>query len=304
MKIGIIGSRTDRQNKEYLDLSECISKTGNYTRMIYSDALDVKLKQGAIDICQTSEKPSGAGVDMETIDIDCGVLRHLGIVKDYEQFMFRVWCMRAFEETGRYLMNPAFNWLAATDKFGTLLELAKHGIPIPETDVSEQMFVAYKSVRRFKSAVVKPLRSVMGFGVFKIDDPDVGMHIFSYFTNANKPMYVQKYLQKKRGGDYRIIVVGGEVIGGIFRKSKGWKSNIAQGGIPKAVKPDSELKELAVKSAEALGLEFAGVDIAETKDGYSVLELNPAMTWQGFKKATGINPAKSIISHLIEQVKR
>ncbi len=49
---------------------------------------------------------------------------------------------------------------------------------------------------------------------------------------------------------------------------------------------------------------MGGVDIAETRDGYFILEVNPTMSWQGgFKRATGINPAKYIVNYLISKVK-
>ncbi|HUB92738.1 MAG TPA: RimK family alpha-L-glutamate ligase [Candidatus Saccharimonadales bacterium] len=303
MRIGIVGVRVDHRNREYLDLARQIERSGNRARMVYADSLGVLIKNGRTEICQTDEHPSGAGGKKELVEIECGVLRHLGIIRDYEQFMFRVWCMRAFEGNGVYLMNPVMGWLAASDKFGALIELARCGIRVPETEISEQMFVAYDAVKRFRSAVVKPLRSAMGFGVFKLDDPDAAMHVFSYFANINKPMYVQRYLEKEGGGDYRVIVVGGEVIGAIFRKGRGWKSNVAQGGVPRAVKIGAEMREMAIKSAGALGLEFAGVDIAVTKEGPLVLEVNPTISWQGFRKATGINPAAHIVRRLLEQAR-
>ncbi len=146
----------------------------------------------------------------------------------------------------------------------------------------------------------------MGFGVFQVDDADVAMYIFSYLTNLNKPMYVQRFLDKVGNGDYRVVVVGNEVIGAEFRRGGvTWKSNVAQGARPEPAKVTNELSELALKAIEVLGLDYGGgVDIAETRDGYFILEVNPTMSWQGFKRATGINPpAKYIVNYLISKVK-
>lgn len=303
MRIGITGVKVDDINKDAVDVMRYITLSGNTPKMIYADSLDIILSKEGISIMQSSEKASGAGSDETLIDVDGVLLRHLGTIRDYEQFMNRISCIRAFEAKGIYVMNPVVNWLFASDKFATLLELAKHKIPVPETVVTEQMFIAYNAVKRFKSAVIKPLRSAMGFGVFKVDDPDLALHAFSYFTNMNKPIYTQKFLEKIGDGDYRVVVVGGKVLGAEFRKGTTWKSNVAQGAVPKGIKPNSELVELSLKTAEALGLEYAGIDIAETKDGYFVLETNPTLSWQGFKKATGINPAKYIVERLIENIK-
>jgi ribosomal protein S6--L-glutamate ligase len=182
--------------------------------------------------------------------------------------------------------------------------LSKAGIPIPPTLSGEGMFEAYGAVKGFGRAVVKPLRSGKGIGVFKLEDQDMAMHIFNYMTSSNKPIYVQKYLEKEGGGDYRVMVVGGKVLGAIFRKSDSWKSNVARGASATKVKPDSELCEMSISATEKLGLDYGGVDILRTKEGYSVLEVNPTVAWSGFRKATGINPAGPIVELLVKKARR
>ena len=51
-------------------------------------------------------------------------------------------------------------------------------------------------------------------------------------------------------------------------------------------------------------MDYCGVDIAETPDSYYNLEVNPTMSWQGFKQATGISQAEHIVAHLLEKIKR
>ena len=201
------------------------------------------------------------------------------------------------------VVNPTSSWIRASDKLGTLLKLSEKGLPVPDTVSGESFLQGNSAVKGFKSAVVKPLRGGKGLGIFKVDDPDIAMHVFSYFTNLNKPIYVQKFLTKKNGGDYRIIVVGGEVIGAEFRKGMDWKSNVAQGAKAKSIKPNSELLELAIKATHAMKLDYAGVDIADTKDGYYILETNPSIAWGTFKQVTKVNPAKYIIKNLINKAK-
>ncbi len=290
--------------KDLQDLKEALTEAGAEAKMIYADSLDMELSKSGITPFQSGERAAGASKGRERIDVDGVLLRHLGTIRDYEQFTYRIFCIKAFEELGLPVMNPVLPWLFATDKFGALMRLSAKGIPVPETVVTEHMFVGYSALKRLGPSVVKPLRSAMGFGIFKVDDPDLGMHAFSYLTNMNKPIYVQKFLEKKGSGDYRVVVVGGKVEGAEFRKGITWKSNVAQGAIPKKAKLDEELKELAVKSCEILGLDYAGIDIASTKEGYFVLETNPTLSWQGFRKATGINPAKSIANLILSRAHR
>ncbi len=306
MRIGITSVSNvmeEWSSRDVYDLRRSIEQTGNVPEMIYVDSLDVTLGGGAVVARQSGERAYGTADGRGLIKADAVLLRHLGTIRDYEQFMYRLFCIRSFEEKGIFVMNPVMNWLAAADKFGALLRIAAKGMPVPDTVVTEHMFVAYSAAKKFGTAVVKPLRSAMGFGVFRVDDPDFGMHVFSYLTNMSKPIYVQRYMEKEGGGDYRVIVIGGEAIGAEFRKGITWKSNVAQGAVPKAVKLNAELSELAVKACEVLGLEYGGVDIAEGRDGYSILETNPTLSWQGFKKATGINPARQIVRHLIKKAR-
>lgn len=300
MDIGIIRPYEVEFNQPDLaDLEQAIRELGHNVKRVYVNMASVSVGKGGIFVHQAV----GRGV-REVVKIDGGVLRHLGLIRDFEQLLHRVWVVRALEYTGAYVVNSPLSWLIASDKLAALMELAKAGLPVPDTEVSENMFMAYDAVRRFGEAVVKELRGSMGYGVFKVNDPDVAMHIFSYLLNINKPMYVQRFLEKIGGGDYRVVVVGGQVVGAIFRRGIGWKSNVAQGAVPEAVRPSKELAELAVKACEVLKLGYAGVDIAETKDGYYILELNPSMSWQGFKAATGINPAYHIVRHVIDNVKK
>jgi ribosomal protein S6--L-glutamate ligase len=270
---------------------------GHVPKRIYVDMLGVRL--GKFRIYQMVGR-SGE----EVINVDGALLRHIGVIRDFEQFSHRIWVVRAMELAGVYVMNPVMSWLMSSDKLMSLMVLNRRGLPVPDTVSSENMFIAYNAVREFGEVVVKQLRGAMGFGVFRLNDPDVAMHVFSHLVNLNKPMYVQRYFEKLGNGDYRVVVVGNEAIGAEFRRSTGWKSNVAQGAVPEAVNLNEELRELAIKSTEALGLDYAGVDIAETREGYFILEVNPTLSWQGFKRATGINPADHIVKHLVDKIRR
>ncbi|MCL4365398.1 MAG: RimK family alpha-L-glutamate ligase [Candidatus Marsarchaeota archaeon] len=296
MDIGVITPSNSTEGSETKDIISAIRKSGNTPVPINIQNIVVKIGRGGVVPHCLSEFTKES-----RIDLDCAVFRHIGIINDYEQFGQRIWAVRSMEMNGMRTVNNILSWVRASDKLGTLMELSAHGIRVPQTMSGESFFSGYAAVKEFGSAVVKPLRSGKGLGVFKVDDPDVAMHIFSYFTNLSKPIYVQKYLDKVGGGDYRVVVVGGGVIGAEYRKGTGWKSNVAQGAKARAVKPSAELSELAIKAAEAMGLDYAGVDIAETKGGYFVLETNPTVAWAAFKKTTGINPAEHIVRHAIRR---
>ena len=266
-------------------------------------SIDLISKSKNAKIGEILEEPFATVNETTPLRIDCAILRELGIIRDFEQYSHRIWCVRSMELNGIRVSNSLMGWMAARDKLGSFAILSRNGLPIPDTSSSESFIAGYNAVKKFKKAVVKPQIGSRGLGIFLVDNPDVAVHIFSYLMNLSKPVYVQKFLEKKGGGDYRVIVVGGKVIGAEFRESAFWKSNVAAGAKPKAAKLTPEVTEIAIRATEALGLDYAGVDIADTKEGYFVLEVNPSVTWTGFKKATGVNPAIHIVNNLLERMK-
>ncbi len=297
MKIGVISSSEGYSNEELSDLKKAISKNNaGYVSINLSESF-VRIEGGNVALMHTN------GGKAEHISADAAVMRSIGIIRDYEQFSHRLWLAQALELNGMVISNKISSWVSASDKLGTLIILSKYKIPVPDTTSSENFFHGYAAVKKYSDTVIKPLRSGKGIGVFRISDPDAAMHIFSYFTNLSKPIYVQRFLDKKGGGDYRVVVVGGEVIGAEFRKAKGWKSNVAQGAEPRKAQINAEMREIAIKATEALKLDYAGIDIADTKDGYYVLEANPTISWSGFRRVTGVNPASYIVKNLISNVK-
>jgi ribosomal protein S6--L-glutamate ligase len=298
MKIGVISSSEGYSNEELRDLKAAISKSSaGYVSINLSESF-VRIENSTTTVMHTD------GGKAERISADAAVMRSIGIIRDYEQFSHRLWLAQAMELNGMRISNKISSWLSASDKLGTLIILSRHRIPVPDTTSSENFFHGYAAVRKYTDTVIKPLRSGKGIGVFRINDPDAAMHIFSYFTNLSKPIYVQRFLEKKGSGDFRVVVVGGKVIGAEFRKAKGWKSNVAQGAEPRKARINAEISELAIKATEALKLDYAGIDIADTKDGYYVLEANPTISWSGFRKVTGVNPASHIIKNLISETRK
>ena len=213
MNIGIITPSESAASGEAKDLISAVKKAGHRPTQINIGSIVVKIARNGVRPYYLTEFTKELQIDLE-----CAVFRHIGIINDYEQFSQRIWSVRAMEMNGTYVANNIACWIKASDKLGTLMDLSAHGLPVPQTVSGESFFSGYEAVKEFGSAVVKPLRSGKGLGVFKVNDPDVAMHIFSYFTNLSKPIYVQKYLNKIGRGDYRIVVVGGSVIGAEYRK--------------------------------------------------------------------------------------
>ena len=297
MRIALITAYDDNRRGGIKELETAIRRLGHIPCYFYVDRAGIRMNGNGVSVSMLDGKIP------KRVRFDAGILRNIGVVKDYEQFGHRIWSVKALELEGTRVMNKIDSWVPASDKFATLVTLAKAGLPVPDTISSEDFFLGYEAAKRFHSVVIKPLRSGLGLGIFKLDDPDAAMHVFNAFTSLNKPIYVQEFLEKKNNGDYRVVVIGNEAIGAEFRRGRTWKTNIAQGGMPSKARLTGEMAELAIRATRAMKLDFAGIDIAETKDGYFILETNPSMAWAGFKEVTGVDPAERIVKHLIKAVK-
>jgi hypothetical protein len=106
--------------------------------------------------------------------------------------------------------------------------------------------------------------------------------------------------------DARVYVVGGEIIGAMYRNAPegDWRTNVSLGGEVLDATDDlpAEAKDIARRAAEAVGLDYSGVDLIETPDGWAVLETNPTAGFRGLYRATGISPAPYIAKLAIEHV--
>lgn len=135
-----------------------------------------------------------------------------------------------------------------------------------------------KSVRKFEN------RKEMEKFVNKINEKNLGMFLW------------QKYLPTK--WDIRVVIVGGEAIGGMKRSAVGeeFRSNFSLGGAVEMWNLSNEEIILAEKVAKVCGLDYGGVDIMKDEKGKDyILEVNRQCQFQGFEKSTGINVAKKIV---------
>lgn len=118
---------------------------------------------------------------------------------------------------------------------------------------------------------------------------------------AGSPVLAQEYVSSSAGRDLRLYVVGGKVTAAILRENThgDFRANVAQGGRATAYAPTREQERVALRAAELLGCDFAGVDLLFGKDGQPLLlEVNSNAHFAGISQATGVNVADAIVAHV------
>jgi RimK family alpha-L-glutamate ligase len=220
-----------------------------------------------------------------------------------EQVIFRVDALHRLENAGVRIVNPPTVVERTVDKYYTSTLLEDAGLPTPRTIVTERFDEAMAAFDELGGdIVVKPIFGSEGRGIVRVSDPDTAYRVFRALELGRYVYYLQEYMSHGRE-DIRVFVVGQEVISAMVRRGETWKTNVAQGAKAEALTPDDELRNLALQASQALGADYAGIDILPTKDGgYTVIEVNGIPGWRSLKAATGVDVAERVIDYVLSEM--
>ena len=83
-----------------------------------------------------------------------------------------------------------------------------------------------------------------------------------------------------------------------------FRANLHRGGKAEAVVISEDERRAAVRSAEVLGLNVAGVDLLRSNRGPVVVEVNSSPGIEGMEQASGADVAGAMIEFLERHAKR
>src|SRR5215210_1721270 len=230
----------------------------------------------------------------------CDVVVVRGIPRgSLEQIVFRVDSLHALAAAGVRPVNGALAIERAIDKFLASALIAAAGLPTPRTVACERAEDALEAFAALGSdVIVKPLFGSMGFGMARVEDPDVAQRVFRALEIERAVYYIQETLAHD-GVDIRALVVGERVVAAIERVGTSWRSNLARGARARPITLEEHLARMCVQAASALGADYAGVDLLRAADGRDyVIEVNGIPGWRGVESATGVDVAAALVAHL------
>jgi RimK family alpha-L-glutamate ligase len=217
-----------------------------------------------------------------------------------EQLIYRVDALHWLENRGVRVVNSPRAIERSVDKFYTTTLLHGVGLLVPETVVCERVEDAMAAVRVMGDVVIKPIFGSLGHGMVRVSDPETALRVVRALEQIKSVFYVQRAIDHG-GRDLRIFVVGGRVLAAIERRAPQgeWRTNVAIGASAAAVDVSPEIARVAIAAADAVGADYAGVDVLPARDGAMyVLEVNGIPGWEGLQQATGIDVAASIVEHV------
>ena len=198
------------------------------------------------------------------------------------------------------------------NKANQYIELSKYGLPMPVTIIAPKV---YPSFTIADSGYYEKVLAKLGLPmIIKEGHGSFGMRV--YLIETEEEFYVktdelrgvdyvfQQFVESSRGRDIRVNIVGGEIVAAMYRHSEtDFRANIANGGVAQTIELTTAQKELAIKAANAVGAEFAGVDLLFGKNEEPlVCEVNAAAHIRNIYNVTGINVADAMITYILREI--
>lgn len=213
-----------------------------------------------------------------------------------EQIMLRLNRLYALELAGLPVCNPPRVIERTVDKTHTHLLLSQAGLPIPRTWVvesrEEAMAIHDQEQRAGRELVVKPLFGSQGRRIRLMQADEVEPSGVYYLQTRINP-------GGREWRDLRVFVAGGRAQAAMWRRSRHWVTNRAQGGHCEAARLDPEAARLATAAARAVGADYAGVDLLPDAAGRLwLLEVNSVPAWRGLQALTHVDIAGLIATSL------
>jgi ribosomal protein S6--L-glutamate ligase len=214
--------------------------------------------------------------------------------------------VRQFQEMDVFCANTAHGITNSRDKLRSLQILSRHHIGIPRTTFVRDRKDVIPAIERVGGApvVIKLIEGTQGIGVLLAESMNAAESIIELLQSQKQNVLVQKFVAESKGKDIRAFVVGDRVVAAMRRVAQGqeFRSNVHRGGIAESIELDEQYRETAVRAAQILGLQIAGVDMLEGKNGPQIMEVNSSPGLEGIEASTELDVAGAVIDYISAQV--
>jgi RimK family alpha-L-glutamate ligase len=219
-----------------------------------------------------------------------------------EEVVYYLDVLHGLEALGITVMNNVQCIERSVDKGMTSFLLKKHGLSTPNTIYSSNLHYIYKRLREGinegKEFVLKPVFGSQGKGLQRVSSHQQLIDT----SEMHGVVYLQEFIDAgfDVGVDFRVFVVGDQVISSMKRTGESWITNVAQGGKVEPVVLNKSILKLALDAARVLNMDYAGVDLMQDKQGqFWITEINSVPAWKGLQATTEKKIVDAIADHFI-----
>lgn len=209
--------------------------------------------------------------------------------------------VRQLDLMGVPVLNGAVAIARSRDKLRALQLLTRRNIDVPTTVCARSPagLEAALSLVGGCPAIVKLQQGTQGIGTMIAETPQAVHSLLETLWAMGQDIVLQEYVRESKGRDIRAIVVGGRVVAAMRRTAKPgeFRSNLHRGGKGARLSLPRSYRSAAIRAAKAMGLEVAGVDMLEGREGPRILEINSSPGLEGIERATGVDVATAIVEH-------
>ena len=212
--------------------------------------------------------------------------------------------IRQFEMMDTYSLVGSIPLGRSRSKLRALQLLSRKGLGMPVTGFAHDVHNTRQLIQLVGGApvVVKLLEGTQGRGVVLAETVKAAESVIEAFKELGADFLVQEFIKEAGGSDVRCFVIGKRVVAAMERSSAPgeFRSNLHRGGSARLTKLTPLERRTAIKAAQTMGLNVAGVDILRSSRGPLVMEVNSSPGLRGIEEATGVNVAGKIISFVEE----
>ena len=231
------------------------------------------------------------------------LLNRMGSATTY----FALAIMRQMENAGVYVPNRSQSIALVRDKLHTLQVLAQNNLPIAKSMLAKYPIDVDLVERELCfPVIVKTLAGSQGRGVFLCETRHKFEDLIAMITTSqgNPNFVIQEFISSSVGRDLRVFVIGQRVVGCMKRMARpgSFKANYSRGGSVESYSVTPLIEQLAVKAAQVLDLEIAGVDLLFDGHGFKICEANSSPGFRGMEQCLGINIPKEIYRYIATQL--
>ena len=246
-------------------------------------------RSAVIDL--SARTAADAGLDVDVV-LDRGVVHSRA-----------AYILKALNLWGIPTVNPPTATTLCDDKILCSMAIESAGLLTPKTMVAFSVDSAIDACERLGyPAVLKPVTGSWGRLLAKVNGPDQARVVLQQKEELGSfhhgIFYVQEFVEKP-GRDIRVYVIGDKAIAASYRTSEHWITNAARGAVSMRCEITPEIEEIALKAKDAVGAILAGIDLMETPDGYSVIEVNTGAEFKGLMTTTDIDIPSEIIAEVL-----
>lgn len=269
------------------------------SRLIEEGGFDTRLiLYNTVDLIISREDRKSILLNGQTVSLPDVIIPRTGSGTNH----FGASVLRHLERLGVKTVNSSDAVETVADKVYAHQIISQADIPNPKTMLVKHPVNPILVEKQIGfPCVVKVLSGSYGKGIYLSKNKHSFKDLLEFIHNIkiDEPILVQEFISSRPGTDIRVVVVGDKCLGAMQRISTdgSFKANITRGGIAEKIKLTSRMEELALKTAKALGLNIAGIDLLYDDDDFKVCEANSAPGFKGFETATGANVAKAMIDY-------